>query len=72
LESNDEDFDKENGDSLINIEKTLESFVQRMIKCEPEDFELVGFILLVQLVILNVCVILNILCNFELPVGIIK
>ena len=44
MHSNDDNFDKENFDSLINTEKMLESLVQRMMKCEPEDFELVSLV----------------------------
>lgn len=37
----DEDMDKENCDVLSNVERLLASVIERMIKSEPEDFELV-------------------------------
>jgi hypothetical protein len=36
------DFDKENSGVLASVDKMLDSLVQRMVKCEPEDFELVS------------------------------
>ena len=43
LQSNGDEFDKENNDVLFNAVKMLDSLILRMIKCDPEDFELVSY-----------------------------